>query len=395
MFQVIKSADDSRARLGLLKIGHGVVETPAYVVVGTHAAVRTLAPADLVATKIQVVIANTYHLWRTLGDELDRFEGLHKKMDWPGPIMTDSGGFQVFSLGFAREHGVGKIANIFPAEGDRVMRMSPAANLVRITDEGVYFRDGGEELFLDAEKSIRIQERLGADIVLAFDECTSPTVSYEYQKEALDRTHRWAQRSLEAHLKNKESSSKQGLFGIVQGGQYEDLRQESAKFLAEMDDLAGFGIGGSFSKNDLGQAIKVVTEILPENKPRHLLGIGEPEDIFLGVEAGMDTFDCVAPTRIARNGTLYTKAGKINILNNKFKTDFTKVETDCTCYTCSNYTAAYLAHLFRSHEMLGATLASVHNLHFLVSLVDNIRQSILDDNFEGYKKEFLGLYLTK
>ncbi len=391
-------ASKNLMRAGIIFTPHGVIKTPAFVVVGTKATVKALTPEMVTSLGGQTILANTYHLYLEPGDDIvSQAGGLHKFMNYSGPMFTDSGGFQVFSLGAAfGEGGVTKFAKEKDVNSSQVKK-TKSEKLAQIDDDGVTFKShiDGSLHRLTPEKSMSIQHNLGADIIFAFDECTSPSVSYEYQKEALDRTHRWAQRSLEAHLKNKDASSKQGLFGIVQGGQYEDLRQESAKFLAGMDDLAGFGIGGSFSKNDLGQAIKVVTEILPETKPRHLLGIGEPEDIFLGVEAGMDTFDCVAPTRIARNGTLYTKAGKINILNNKFKTDFTKVETDCTCYTCSNYTAAYLAHLFRSHEMLGATLASVHNLHFLVSLVDNIRQSILNDNFEGYKKEFLDLYLTK
>lgn len=391
-------ASKNLMRAGIISTPHGVIKTPAFVVVGTKATVKALTPEMVTSLGGQTILANTYHLYLEPGDDIvSQAGGLHKFMNYSGPMFTDSGGFQVFSLGAAfGEGGVTKFAKEKDVSLSQVKK-TKSEKLAQIDGDGVTFKShiDGSLHRLTPEKSMSIQHNLGADIIFAFDECTSPTVSYEYQKEALGRTHRWAQRSLEAHLKNKEASSKQGLFGIVQGGQYEDLRQESAKFLAEMDDLAGFGIGGSFSKNDLGQAIKVVTEILPETKPRHLLGIGEPEDIFLGVEAGMDTFDCVAPTRIARNGTLYTMAGKINILNNKFKTDFTKVETDCTCYACSNYTAAYLAHLFRSHEMLGATLASIHNLHFLVSLVNNIRQSILDDNFEEYKKEFLGLYLTK
>ncbi len=395
-FKVEKSKN--LMRVGIISTPHGVIKTPAFVVVGTKATVKSLTPEMVTSLGGQTILANTYHLYLQPGDELvKQAGGLHKFMNYSGPMFTDSGGFQVFSLGAA--YGGGGVTKFAKAKNieDKEITISTLDKLAQIDDEGVTFKShiDGSLHRLTPEKSISIQHNLGADIIFAFDECTAPSVSYEYQKEALERTHRWAQRSLDAHLNNTDASSKQGLFGIIQGGQYEDLRQESAKFLSQMDDLSGFGIGGSFSKTDLGQALKVVTEILPENKPRHLLGIGEPEDIFLGIEAGMDTFDCVTPTRIARNGTLYTKRGKINILNNKFKTDFTKLEEDCTCYTCANYTSAYLAHLFRAHEMLGATLASIHNLYFIVSLVGRIRQSILDDNFNEYKTEFLGVYLTK
>ncbi len=263
-----------------------------------------------------------------------------------------------------------------------------------IDEEGVNFRshiDGSKHRFTP-EKSIEVQHNIGADIIFAFDECTSPQASYEYQKEALDRTHRWAERSLSQH-KNL-GADRQSLFGIVQGGRFEDLRKESAKAISQMD-FDGFGIGGSFEKEDMYTAVGWVNEILPKEKPRHLLGIGEPEDLFGGVQNGVDLFDCVSPTRMGRNGTLHTEGGRINILNFKFKNDFSPIDKKCQCYVCKNYSRAYLSHLFRSKEMLAGTLASIHNLYFITTLVDRIRQSILDDKFFEFKEEFLGRYYKK
>ncbi|MCR4330945.1 MAG: tRNA guanosine(34) transglycosylase Tgt, partial [Patescibacteria group bacterium] len=244
------------------------------------------------------------------------------------------------------------------------------------------------------ERSIEIQHHIGADMIFAFDECTSPHASHEYQKEAMDRTHRWAKRSLDAHKKNTEASARQGLFGIVQGGRFEDLRKESAQVIAGMD-FDGFGIGGSFDKEDMYTVVGWVNKILPEGKPRHLLGIGEPADLFGGVENGADLFDCVAPTRMARNGSLHTALGRINLFNAKFVNDFTPIEEGCGCYTCTHYTRAYVAHLFRAKEMFAATLASIHNLYFIVHLVKKIRQSIVDERFEEYKTGFLKRYYGK
>ncbi len=393
-FKIDQAKNSMRA--GAISTLHGEIKTPAFVTVGTKATVKALTPEQVKSLGAQTILANTYHLYLQPGDKIiKQAGGLHKFMNYDGPMFTDSGGFQVFSLGAAfGEGGVTKFAKD-GGSADTNSKMPQTEKLAQIDDNGVTFKShiDGSCHRLDPEKSIDIQHNLGADIIFAFDECTSPAVSYDYQKKALIRTHRWAERSIEAHIKNKTAKCKQGLFGIVQGGQYEDLRQESAHFLAGLDDLAGFGIGGSFSKSDLGQVLRTTTSVLPESKPRHLLGIGEPEDIFLGVEAGMDTFDCVTPTRIARNGTLYTKKGKINILNQKYKEDFSPLEKDCSCYTCTNYTAGYLAHLFRAHEMLGATLASIHNLHFIIKLTDDIRQSILDDSFDSFRQDFLNLYL--
>lgn len=400
-FKIEKKLKNTLGRAGVLKTPHGDIKTPAFVVVGTKATVKAITPEQLASINTQVVLANTYHLYLEPGDEIVRDAGgLEKFMAWKGPTVTDSGGFQVFSLGDAFENNVSKFAHDLP-EGDAPMVYDKnfsleQARLARIDEEGVTFTshlDGSTHRFT-AERSIEIQHNIGADIMFAFDECTSPNAPYGYQKEAMERTHRWAERSLKAHRQNTDAQKKQGLYGVVQGGRFEDLRKESAEFLSKMN-FDGYGIGGSFSKKDLDASLQLVNKILPEDKPRHLLGIGEPLDLFDGVENGVDTFDCVAPTRIARNGSLYTKEGKINILNTKYKKDFSNVTDDCSCYTCINYTKAYLAHLFRAKEMLGATLATIHNLHFIISLVDNIRQSILDDKFEEYKKEFFKTYIVK
>jgi queuine tRNA-ribosyltransferase len=330
-------------------------------------------------------------------------------MNWHGPTMTDSGGFQVFSLGTAFDQKVSKLASVqqiidsenpLHDSGEGGSRRDPGEDkrLAKIDEDGVTFKsykDGSEHRFTP-ERSMEIQWNLGADIIFAFDECTSPIAPLDYQKQAMDRTHRWAMRSLTAH-NELDSEKKQAIFGVVQGGRFEDLRKESAAILGEMitekgDQFDGFGIGGSFEKDDLGTAVKWVNEILPENKPRHLLGIGEPIDFFLGVENGCDTFDCVAATRIARNGSLYTQTGKININNAEHKTSLVPIESGCECYTCQNYTRGYLAHLFRSEEMLGATLASIHNLYFINKLVADIRQALLEDKFFEFKDSFLKEY---
>jgi queuine tRNA-ribosyltransferase len=326
------------------------------------------------------------------GDELiKKAGGIHKFMNYDGPMMTDSGGFQVFSLGAAFGTTVSKFGK--KEAVDEQCRVEEEVKLAKIDEDGVTFKshiDGSEHRFTP-ERSIEIQHNIGADMIFAFDECTSPTASYEYQKEAMERTHRWAERSLAAHKANKEASEKQALLGIVQGGRFEDLRKESAETIAKMD-FDGFGIGGSFEKEDMDTAVGWVNSILPESKPRHLLGIGEPRDFFGGVENGADLFDCVAPTRMARNGTLHTADGRINIFNAKFTDDFSAIEKGCGCYTCKNYTRAYLSHLFRAKEMFAATLGSIHNLHFIVKLVEDIRQSILDEKFTSFKEEFLGRY---
>ncbi len=394
IFKIEKKLKNSLGRAGVLKTAHGEIHTPAFIAVGTKGTVKSLTPEQVKEIGIEVVLANTYHLYLQPGDETVKGAGgLGKFMNWPGPTMTDSGGFQVFSLGVAYDYGVSKfIASDSPPqqvmeEAYDTLRKNKKAH---ITEDGVKFQSiiDGSEHFLSPEKSIKIQNNLGADIIFAFDECTSPHASYEYIKEAMERTHRWAKRSLDAH----HSSS--ALFGIVQGGRYQDLREESAKIIGAMG-FDGFGIGGSFIKEDMDKAVKWVNSILPEEKPRHLLGVGEPEDIFLAVENGCDLFDCVSPTRIARNGTLYTSFGKINITNKKYREDFGPIEKDCECYACKNYSRSYIAHLFHGKEMLAGTLASTHNLYFIVNLVKKIRQSIIDDNFFDFKENFFKIYLRE
>ena len=442
-FKIEKKIEGSLGRAGKLSTPHGEILTPSFVVVGTKATVKSISPEQLIDNKIQVVLANTYHLYLQPGDELvHEAGGLHKFMNWRGPMMTDSGGFQVFSLGAAYGKDPEGKSTSYGARISKIMSTNEilliperssvedgVPRLATIGNDGVSFRShiDGSLHYITPEKSIEIQHNLGADIIFAFDECTSPTETERYQEEALSRTHAWAKRSLEEHKKLEDGKNKlgnadeyssfsdprmkedeepdhspeqyssafpQALFGIVQGGRSEALRKKSAKIIGELD-FDGFGIGGSFAKEDMSTAVKWVNEILPEEKPRHLLGIGEPEDLFMGVENGVDLFDCVAPTRIARNGSLYTKEGKINILNARFVNDFGLIDEGCECSTCKNYTRAYLSHLFRAKEMLGATLASIHNIYFINKLVADMRQAIIDDKFFEFKKEFLDKYIKE
>jgi queuine tRNA-ribosyltransferase len=399
-FKINKKLEGKLGRAGTITTAHGVIETPAFVVVGTKATVKSLSTEQVKEAGSQVVLANTYHLYLQPGDEtVKKLGGLGKMMNWSGPTMTDSGGFQVFSLGAAYKKGISKVLHpvdpslLIPERFDD----SNAPRLAKIGQDGVSFTShlDGSVHYITPERSIQIQHNLGADIIFAFDECTSPTEDLKYQGEALDRTHAWAKRSLEEHLK-LNTEDKVSLFGIVQGGRDEELRKKSAKIISELEvdgkKFDGYGIGGSFAKEDMHTAVKWVNEILPEEKPRHLLGIGEPEDLFMGVESGVDLFDCVLPTRNGRNGTLYTKTGKMHIENAQYRDDVKPVEADCACYTCQNYSRGYIAHLFHGKEMLAGTLSSIHNVHFLVNLVKQIRQSILDDNFQEFKESFLKSY---
>jgi queuine tRNA-ribosyltransferase len=394
-FSIEKNLEGEYGRAGKLETKNGVIETPAFVTVGTKATVKALTPEQVKNIGAQVVLANTYHLYLEPGDErVKKFGGLHKFMNWNGPTMTDSGGFQVFSLGAAYGKTISKVVQITDPSQMLTERSSEGEipRLANIGADGVSFRShiDGSLHYITPEKSIEIQHNLGADIIFAFDECTSPTEDVRYQEEALERTHRWAKRSLEYH-KSKPNSEYQALFGIVQGGREENLRKKSAEFMKDLD-FDGFGIGGSFAKEDMETAVKWVNGILPEDKPRHLLGIGEPEDLFMGVENGVDLFDCVAPTRNGRGGTLYTSGGKINIRNAQFREDTGPLDPECECEVCKNYTRAYLCHLYRSHEMLGGTLGSMHNLYFIINLVKKMRQSIIDGNFKEFKEEFLSKY---
>lgn len=435
-FKIEKKLKNALGRAGVLRTSHGDIHTPCFVPVGTKASVKALTPEQVADLGAEVVLGNTYHLYLQPGDEVvARSGGMGKFMNWKGPTITDSGGFQVFSLGAAYGKELSKITKVtdpsfmIPERFDD----SLAPRLAKIGQDGVSFKShlDGSVHYITPEKSVQIQHNLGADIIFAFDECTSPVEDEKYQEEALERTHRWAERCLVEHKKLENhkkmlsngshsnlnvvnesniayaeestfSDSPQALFGIVQGGRDERLRKRSAKFMAELglartNDIRGgfdgFGIGGSFAKEDMSTAVKWVNEILPEEKPRHLLGIGEPEDLFMGIENGVDLFDCVAPTRNARNGSLYTSNGKINITNTKYREDFSPIEEGCGCYTCKNYTKSYVAHLFHGKEMLAGTLASIHNLYFIINLVKKIRQSILDENFIEFKEEFLKKYI--
>lgn len=400
-FKIEKKLPGKLGRAGVIHTPNGDILTPSFVVVGTKATVKSMTPEMLKSLGAQVVLANTYHLYLQPGNELvKRGGGFAKFMGWQGPSMTDSGGFQVFSLGAAFGEHVSKVAKVGDENKKKVDDGGTGnqGKLAKIDEEGVTFKshlDGSSHRFTP-ESSMAVQFDLGADIIFAFDECTSPQATHEYQKEAMERTHRWAMRCLNAHEK-LDTENVQALFGVVQGGRHEDLRKESAKVLSEMKTengsmFDGFGIGGSFDKDDMGTAVAWVNESLPEEKPRHLLGIGDPIDILLGVENGCDLFDCVAPTRIARNGSLYTKNGNINITNSKYRTDFSPIEEGCQCYTCKNYTKAYLAHLFHAKEILANTLASVHNVYFIVNFVHQIRQAMLEDRFEEFKEEFIKNY---
>lgn len=385
-FEIQARSRTSKARAGVLHTLHGDIETPAFVAVGTQATVKSLPVPLMQDTGLQTIIANTYHLHLQPGSDVVRDAGgLHAFMGWNRPLLTDSGGFQVFSLGAAFGKHVSKVSREELDEHTRVASIydpdvaTQHGRLAIIDEEGVSFTshiDGSLHRFTP-ERSMEIQHNLGADIFFAFDECTGAEAGYDYQKEAMERTHRWAGRSLRAHRQNIEAGKKQGLFGIVQGGRFEDLRKMSARELATMD-FDGYGIGGSYQKQDLDTAVGWVTDELPPEKPRHLLGIGEPEDLIRGIEQGVDLFDCVTPTRYGRTGTVYGPGGvRMSIIKAEYARDFRPIDESCTCLTCHTYTRAYLSHLFRGHEMLGATLASLHNLHFLVQLVKRERERLL------------------
>ncbi|MDQ4078115.1 MAG: tRNA guanosine(34) transglycosylase Tgt [Chloroflexota bacterium] len=405
------------ARLATYTTPHGQIETPAFVAVGTQATVKALTPEQVKEVGIQVIFNNTYHLYLRPGaDVVAKLGGLHRFMNWDRPIMTDSGGFQVFSLGASIEHGVGKIANIFPGEEGGVEReperasksARPGESLVTVEEEQVVFKshlDGSEHVFTP-EKSIAIQRALGADIILAFDECTSPLHDATYTRESCARTHRWAARSLRYFQESEPRHGyAQALYGIVQGGAYQDIREESAQVIGSLD-FDGIAIGGNLgkTKEDMHAVIEWTVPHLPRNKPRHLLGIGDVPDIFEVVERGCDTFDCVAPTRLARNAALHARFDddgtplpkfRINIRNARFKDDPRPVMETCDCYTCRHYSRAYLHHLFRADELLAFTLATIHNLHFIATLCADIRQALRQGTFQEMKEAWLapvGLY---
>lgn len=398
-FKIENKINKKLGRAGVIKTLHGEIKTPAFIPVATKATVKSLTPEAVKDLGAQAVLANTYHLYLRPGDKIiKKAGGLSKFMNWPGPTFTDSGGFQAFSLGVDFDKKIGKIQDVRSnsvVQSPTVHKNSDEfSSMAKVDEDGVTFKsviDGSLHKFTP-EKSIDIQHNIGADIIFTFDECASPQAPYEYQKEALERTNRWAKRCIDYHSSKKNASKKQALFGIVQGGRFEDLRKISAESISKMN-FDGFGIGGSFEKLDIDTAVGWATKVLPQEKPRHLLGIGEPEDMLGAIENGIDTFDCVLPTRMGRNGAVYTFKGKINILNKKFRDDFGPIDKKCECYSCLNYTRSYISHLFRSGEMLAATLASIHNLYFLINLTKKSRTAILNDQFSSFKSSFLKGYL--
>lgn len=387
---------DGRARAGVLHTPHGDVQTPVLCVVGTAGAVRGVTPAELREVGAEVLLANTYHLLLRPGPEIvARLGGLHRFMAWDGPIITDSGGYQVFSLGSGREHGVGKQIGMFPAEasgprGPSRPRGQPA-RLVRVDDDGVTFTShiDGSRRRLEPETSIQAQEALGADVILAFDEPTSPLHDVGYTARALARTQAWARRCLDARTR-----ADQALYGIVQGGAFAELRSSSARQVGKLP-FDGAAIGGSLgaSKADMHAVIDWTTPHLPPDWPRHLLGIGEPEDLFTCAEHGIDQFDCVTPTRLGRHGVVYTADGKLTLTRAELREDPSPIEPDCGCYTCrTGFSRGYLRHLFAANELLAYTLASLHNLYFLQLLMRRVRQAILADRLSETRAEFSSRY---
>jgi queuine tRNA-ribosyltransferase len=400
-FSVINKLEGTLARSGVIETPHGRIETPTFIVGGTQATVKTLTPGQVLDLGGQAVLVNAYHLMLRPGTGvIAGADGIHKFMNWDKPVYSDSGGFQVFSLGMAYKKGIDLTSNSL--KGDAAQAVHTKSQLTKVTDEGVHFRshlDGGK-LFMTPETSMEIQHQIGADIHMCFDELTSPLSGYEYVKKAMHRTHVWAERCLVRHNELNvdhltNNSPPQALFGVLQGAREEDLRKESATFFAQ-HDFDGYGIGGIFEPEELSTTLGWACSILPENKPRHLLGMGaQPADLFLGVEYGIDTFDCVAPTRQARNGTLFTYDGRLNIKNSEFKNDFGPIDSECDCYSCKNYSRAYVHHLMKANEILGLTLSSIHNERFVVMTVDNIRHSINERSFFDYKKSFLERYYGK
>ena len=358
---------DGKARYGTLETNYGTYEMPMFMPVGTQATVKTMDPREIKEIGSGIILANTYHLWlRPSEDIVNKAGGLHKFMDYDGPILTDSGGFQVFSLARPKD----------------------------ITEEGVMFKShlNGDKLLLTPEKSIEIQNKLDSDIAMSFDECIPYPASYEYTKKSTERTVRWAKRG-----KDVFNNDNQSLFGIVQGGEYEDLRCWCAKELVKMN-FDGYSIGGTSVGEDKETMYKMVDyalEYLPEDKPRYLMGVGEPTDVFEGVMRGVDMFDCVLPTRLARHGHAFTLDGKINLKNSKYKEDFSPVDNECDCYCCKHFTKAYVRHLIIANETLGQRLLSIHNLRFLIKIMENIRESIKNDRFLEYKDEFINRYKSK
>jgi queuine tRNA-ribosyltransferase len=364
-YEFIKECKQTGARLGRVHTPHGIIETPAFMPVGTQATVKTMSPEELKTMDAQIILSNTYHLFLRPGADIVREAGgLHRFMNWDRPILTDSGGFQVFSLAENR----------------------------KITEEGVQFHShlNGDKLFISPEKSIEIQNALGADIIMAFDECPPYPADYDYCKQSLERTTRWAQRCLSAHARPHD----QALFGIVQGGMYSDLRRQSAEQLTSMD-FPGYAIGGlsvGEPKPIMYEVLENTVPLLPKHKPRYLMGVGSPDALLDGTIRGIDMFDCVLPTRIARNGTVMTSSGRVVIRNAKHLRDYGPLDSNCSCYTCKNYSRAYIRHLLKAEETFGIRLTTIHNLHFLLQLMREIRQAIREDRLGDYREHFFAQY---
>jgi len=401
-FEINHAADSGLARVGTISTPHGDIQTPAFIPVGTKATVKTVLPEAMADLGAQALLSNAYHLYLQPGpDVLDEAGGLGAFMNWDKPTFTDSGGFQVLSLGVGFKKVLAMDAQTF--RSDQVIAKNKE-RLAHVDDEGVTFKshlDGSMHRFT-AEVSMQIQHKLGADIMFAFDECTTLHNTRPYQELAMSRTYDWAIRCLDEHKRLTDQRSTkpyQALFGVIQGAQYEDLRKKAASDLGTMSssgiEFDGFGIGGALDKDSLGTIVGWVNSTLPQEKPKHLLGIGAPEDLFVGVENGVDTFDCVLASRIARTSAVYTMEGRFNVSNQPFIRDFNPIDDECDCYTCTHYTRAYLCHLFRGKEMVAGTLATIHNERFIVRLVDQMRQALLDGNFQDMKKEFMGRYKHK
>ncbi|MFJ7950099.1 tRNA guanosine(34) transglycosylase Tgt [Lysinibacillus sp. NPDC096418] len=364
-YELLHTCKQTGARLGIVHTPHGSFETPAFMPVGTQATVKTMSPEELKEMNAGIILSNTYHLWLRPGNDIVKEAGgLHKFMNWDRPILTDSGGFQVFSLSQFR----------------------------KIEEEGVHFRNhlNGDKLFLSPEKAMEIQNDLGSDIMMAFDECPPYPATHEYMLKSVDRTTRWAKRCKEAHARPED----QGLFGIIQGGEYEDLRRRSAEALVELD-FPGYAIGGlsvGEPKDIMNRVLEFTAPLMPADKPRYLMGVGSPDSLIDGAIRGIDMFDCVLPTRIARNGTLMTSEGRLVVKNAKYARDFGPIDPNCDCYTCKNYSRAYVRHLIRTEETFGLRLTSYHNLRFLLKLMEQVREAIREDRLGDFREEFFEKY---
>ncbi|WP_330183965.1 tRNA guanosine(34) transglycosylase Tgt [Nocardia sp. NBC_01503] len=397
-FKVGTRLEGRHGRSGLISTPHGEIATPAFIPVGTKATVKAVLPETMKEIGAQALLSNAYHLYLQPGSDIvDEAGGLSKFMNWPGPTFTDSGGFQVMSLGV----GFKKVLAMesVGVQNDDVIAKGKE-RLAHVDDDGVTFRshlDGSRHRFTP-EVSMGIQHQLGADVMFAFDELTTLMNTRGYQEDSLERTRLWAQRCLDEHERLTRARSHrpyQALFGVIQGAQYEDLRRKACRDLEALRGAAGtgfdgYGIGGALEKHNLGTIVGWCCAELPESKPRHMLGISEPEDVFVAVENGADTFDCVNPSRVARNAAIYVDRGRFNIDTARFRRDFTPIDETCDCYTCANYTRAYLHHLFKAKEILASTLCTIHNERFTIRLVDRIRESIEGGYFDAYKTEFMG-----